>query len=263
VANLVILSNETHRDLRINNLVGSDYTRLNVISVVPREFPRLLAHYPIFFTKANDSGQHEPAVLLGFERGENLFLEGSGWDASYVPLQVQRQPFSLVPRQPDVAGGQPTSLDIAVDEASPLVSREAGERLFQDDGKATQYLSTVTSVLSTLVSGAREAYAFTAKLAELNLLEPVRVDVEFTDKSTAKLGGLYWIAGAVLKTAGGHARGASRQGISRVAVFSDGIALTDGEPRGAQKSPFERDGGRERCRQVQCRQCLIRNPFVA
>jgi hypothetical protein len=200
VANLVILSNETHRDLRINNLVGSDYTRLNVISVVPREFPRLLAHYPIFFTKANDSGQHEPAVLLGFERGENLFLEGSGWDASYVPLQVQRQPFSLVPRQPDVAGGQPTSLDIAVDEASPLVSREAGERLFQDDGKATQYLSTVTSVLSTLVSGAREAYAFTAKLAELNLLEPVRVDVEFTDKSTAKLGGLYWIAGAVLKT---------------------------------------------------------------
>jgi hypothetical protein len=200
VANLVILSNETHRDLRINNLVGSDYTRLNVISVVPREFPRLLAHYPLFFTKANDGGQHEPAVLLGFERGENLFLEGSGWDASYVPLQVQRQPFSLVPRQPDVAGGQPTSLDIAVDEASPLVSREAGERLFQDDGKATQYLSTVTSVLSTLVSGAREAYAFTAKLAELNLLEPVRVDVEFTDKSTAKLGGLYWIAGAVLKT---------------------------------------------------------------
>jgi hypothetical protein len=200
VANLVILSNETHRDLRINNLVGSDYTRLNVISVVPREFPRLLAHYPIFFTKANDSGQHEPAVLLGFERGENLFLEGRGWDASYVPLQVQRQPFSLVPRQPDTAGEQPTSLDIAVDEASPLVSREAGERLFQDDGKATQYLSTVTSVLSTLVSGAREAYAFTARLAELNLLEPVRVDVEFTDKSTAKLGGLYWIAAAILKT---------------------------------------------------------------
>lgn len=200
MANLVILSNEKHRDVRINNLVGSDYTRLNVVSVVPREFPRLLAHYPILFTKANDSGQYEPAVLLGFERGENLFVEGSGWDASYVPLQVQRQPFSLVPRQPDPATGQPPSLDIAIDEASPLLSRQSGERLFQDDGQATQYLSSLSSILSALVSGAREAYAFTAKLAEFNLLEPVRIDVDFVNKSTAKLGGLYWIAAATLKS---------------------------------------------------------------
>ena len=199
MANLVILSNEKHRDIRINNLAGSEYARLNVISVVPREFPRVLAHYPILFTKANDSAQYEPAVLLGFERGENLFVENNAWDASYVPLQVQRQPFSLVPRQPDPVSGQAGSLDIAIDEASPLLSRDTGERLFQDDGTATQYLSSLTSVLSALVSGAREAYAFTTKLAELNLLEPVRIDVDFANKSTAKLGGLYWIAAETLK----------------------------------------------------------------
>jgi hypothetical protein len=50
-----------------------------------------------------------------------------------------------------------------------------------------------------LVNGTTEAYAFTGRLAELNLLEPVRIDVEFVDRSEAKLQGLYWIASAVLK----------------------------------------------------------------
>src|SRR5262249_13633846 len=57
----------------------------------------------------------------------------------------------------------------------------------------------VTSILSALVSGATEAYAFTARLAELNLLEPVQIDVEFVDRSEAKLQGLYRIAAATLK----------------------------------------------------------------
>ncbi len=49
------------------------------------------------------------------------------------------------------------------------------------------------------MAGAKEAYAFTGRLAELNLIEPVQIDIEFVDRSETKLQGLYWIAAAALK----------------------------------------------------------------
>jgi hypothetical protein len=52
---------------------------------------------------------------------------------------------------------------------------------------------------ATLVSGSKEAYAFTGRLAELDLIEPVRIDIEFVDGSETKMQGLYWIAAAALK----------------------------------------------------------------
>jgi hypothetical protein len=198
LTNLVALNTQTHRVLRISAaqaILG--HSSVNVVSVIPREFPRLLAHYPIFYSKT-ESKQFEPAALLGFERGENLFIKDGTWDASYIPLQIQRQPFALIPRGAAATDPQAT-LDLAVDLDSPYVQAQDGERLFQDDGKAAPYLQNLSSMMSALVSGSREAYAFTGKLAELNLLEPVQIDIDFADRSSTKLQGLYWIAAAALK----------------------------------------------------------------
>jgi hypothetical protein len=199
LTNLVALNNQTHRNLRFEAArVNRETAHVNIVSVVPREFARLLAHYPIFFTKRSDSGQFEPAALLGFERGENLFLTEALWDVAYVPLQLQCQPFALIPR-PAVSGA-PASLDVAVDPSSPCMQAQSGERLFQDDGQPSKFLQNISSMLSALVSGSREAYAFTGKLAELNLLETVRVDIEFVNGTDTKLQGLYWIAAAAVNS---------------------------------------------------------------
>jgi hypothetical protein len=88
---------------------------------------------------------------------------------------------------------------VAIDMSSSQIQAQEGERLFLDDGQASKYLQDITSMLSALVSGAAEAYAFTGRLAELGLLESVSIDVEFVDRSEAKLQGLYWIAAAALK----------------------------------------------------------------
>ena len=193
------ISSETHRAMRVAAARAVlEHAGVNIVSVIPREFARLLANYPIFFGKSSENGQFEPAALLGFQRGENLFLIDGRWDAQYVPLQIQRQPFALLPR-PNLAPGEPPSLDVALDMSSSHIQTHEGERLFQDDGQPTQYLQNVTSMLSALVSGSREAYAFTAKLSELNLLEPVRIDIEFVDRTETKLEGLYWVAAAKLK----------------------------------------------------------------
>ncbi|MEP6884194.1 MAG: SapC family protein [Gammaproteobacteria bacterium] len=200
MTNLVALNSQTHRVLRIaaaRAVLG--HGSVNIVSVIPREFPRLLAHYPIFFSKSSDSGQFEPAALMGFQRGENLFIRDDAWDAAYIPLQIQRQPFALIPRGGDAGADPQATLDLAVDLESPHIQAQDGERLFQDDGRPSPYLQNLSSMMSALVSGSREAYAFTGKLAELNLIEPVQIDIELINRSETKLQGLYWIAAATLK----------------------------------------------------------------
>jgi hypothetical protein len=200
VVNVAVLNSQSHRDVRVAAARASaGYAAVNAVGVVPREFPRLLAHYPVFFTKSAEPDQFELAALLGFSRQENLFLLDGRWDADYVPLQIQRQPFSVAPRRVEGAQGAQPALDVALDLNSPLVQTQEGERLFQEDGQPTKFLQNITSMLSALVSGSREGYAFAGRLAELNLIEPVRIEIEFVDGSDTKLEGLYRISSAVLK----------------------------------------------------------------
>jgi hypothetical protein len=199
MVNLVTLDSRAHRNLRISRHTSPQTGQVDAVSVIPREFQRLVAHYPIFFTKSAESGRFEPAALLGFQKKENLFFVEGRWDVAYVPLQIQRQPFSLVPRRSEAPGGGQGSSDIAIDLSSSQVQTGEGERLFDDDGQPSKYLQSITSILSALVTGSKEGYAFTGKLAELNLLEPVKINIEFVDHSEATLQGLYWIAAAALK----------------------------------------------------------------
>jgi hypothetical protein len=188
-----------HRDVRIAaTRPTQENAALNAVGVIPREFPRLLAHYPIFFTKNLETSRFEPAALLGFQPQENLFFADGRWDAAYVPLQIQRQPFFLVPRRTEDSDGKPPTLDVAIDMSQTVQSHE-GERLFLEDGQATKFLQNITSMLSALVTGTKEAYAFTGRLVELNLIEPVQINIDFVDGSDTKLQGLYWIAAAALK----------------------------------------------------------------
>jgi hypothetical protein len=203
MVNLVTLDSRAHRDLRVSRHTSPQSAQVDAVSVVPREFQRLVAHYPIFFTKSAESGRFEPAVLLGFQKKENLFFVEGRWNVAYVPLQTQRQPFSLIPRRSEAPAGGQASADIAIDMSSSQVQTGEGERLFDDNGQPSKYLQNITSMLSALVSGATEGYALTGKLAELNLLEPVAINIEFVDGSEAKLQGLYWIAAAALKALSG------------------------------------------------------------
>ena len=198
MVNRVALDNQVHRDVRIAAIRPTrENAEVNAVSVIPREFPRLLAHYPIFYTKNTETGRFELSALLGFQAQENLFFVEGRWDAAYVPLQIQRQPFSLITRRSNESEGKPT-LDVALDLSQTVQSHE-GERLFLDDGQPTKFLQNITSMLSALVSGTTEAYAFTGRLAELNLIEPVQIDIEFVNGSETKLQGLYWIAAAARK----------------------------------------------------------------
>lgn len=200
MANLVIVNSELHRKLRIVTRASVEIgDNIGLVSVIPREYPRLLAHYPIFFRKSAQTGQFEPAALLGFTNTENLFLAGDRWDAGYVPLQIQRQPFSVIPNHVSDSGAERSRFEVALDTDSPRVRTDEGEVLFSEDGRPSKYLQKITAILSEFVAGASEAFAFTAKLAGYNLIEPYRIEVEFVDGSQGKLQGLYSISGENLQ----------------------------------------------------------------
>src|SRR5580692_5815510 len=175
VTNRVVLNSQIHRDVRIAATRPTrENAEVNAVSVIPREFPRLLAHYPIFYTKNTETGRFEPSALLGFQPQENLFFVDGRWDAAYVPLHVQRQPFSLVSRRAEVSDGKPPSLDVAIDLNQTVQSQE-GQRLFLEDGQPTKFLQDITSMLAALLTGAKEAEAFTGRLVELDLIESVHI----------------------------------------------------------------------------------------
>lgn len=220
MSNWVPVDAQAHRAVRILTGAAARFgDDVGVISVLPCEFPRLLAHYAIFLRKSAETGRFEPAALLGFGNRENLFLVGERWDADYVPLQVQRQPFSVLPGA-EGAAAQRGELQLAFDADSPRVGAQRGEALFHENGEPTPYLRRMAGVLNTFVAGASEALQYCARLAELDLIEPIRIDAQFVDGSEVKLQGLYTIRADALQALPGPRLVELRdQGFLRLAYY--------------------------------------------
>ena len=179
------VNNIDHRDLRIDTRrsarLGDD---VGFAATFPAEFRDLQACYPIVFRK-DARGALSPVALLGFEEGRNLFLDGERWDAYYLPLAIERQPF-LIGRD-----GEEMTVHVDLDHAR--VGTTSGEPLFREHGGNTEYLDRIASVLLTLHNGLERVPAFVDALLALDLLESFALDVELDDGSLNRLAGYYTI----------------------------------------------------------------------
>lgn len=206
MANHVLLNNVDHKNLKIITTRSADYGD-NVMYTLTfvDEFRSVQAHYPIFFRKQPDTGQFQAVAMFGFEDGENLFLKAVGWDASYVPLTIERQPF-LIGFQ-SVLGGAPDERQtvIHVDMDSPRISESEGEAVFLEHGGLTGYLNRINSVLRTIHDGVERDVAFIDRLLELELLESFTLDVELKDGAKYRMAGFYTINEEKLGELGGEA----------------------------------------------------------
>jgi hypothetical protein len=185
VANTVLLNNLDHATLRVatrrSAACGDDVMHALTF---PDEFRAVQAHYPIVFRKAAD-GAFVPLALFGLREGENLFLGPDGWDAAYVPLAIERQPFLI-----GQSGGEWV---VHVDLDSPRVGAQDGEPVFRPHGGTTEFLERVSSVLSTLHEGVQRTPAFVEALLEHGLLESFVFDLALADGAQHRLGGFYTI----------------------------------------------------------------------
>ncbi len=183
---LELLNNITHKDLRVVTERGAQWGD-DVMSapVTVDEFRSLQTHYPIVFAP-DGQGSFLPVVLFGLKEGQNLFLTEQGWDADYLPLAMQRMPFSI--------GVAEDELRMMVDMASPRIGDgNAGEAVFLPQGGNTEYLERANSILLTLHQGMQALPDFIQTLTANELLESFVLDVQQPDGSHGQLLGFYMI----------------------------------------------------------------------
>ncbi len=194
MAKIELLNNLDHKDLRVITTRSAEYgDNLWYTPTFPHEFRNLQRHYPIVFTKNSETGQFQAVALLGFELGENLFLNEDGWEAGYIPLSIMRQPF-LIGYQDTTEGGVPkTELVISVNVDSPRVSTTEGDRVFLEHGGNTDYLERVNSILNLVHQGLERNQLFIDMMLGMDLLESFVLDVELNDGSEHRMSGFYTI----------------------------------------------------------------------
>lgn len=189
-----LLNNEDHKGLKIITERSAKYG--DDIWYTPtfwREFRSIQACYPILFQKEGDQNSYVPMAFFGFQQGENVFLSDAGWDASYIPLSVERMPFYVGFQRREVNGQVETQRIISIDVSSPRVSKEEGVDLFLEFGGNSDYLEKIANILETLHHGAQENIAFVSALIENDLLEPVTIDVTLEDGNRGQMIGFYTI----------------------------------------------------------------------
>ncbi|MGB5354026.1 MAG: SapC family protein [Woeseia sp.] len=194
MANHVLLENISHKNLRINKVYkqGAGYD-LSLARVFPVEFNQVQREYPLFFIKNAESGQFDAIALFGFDKNENLYLTENGWDAAYVPLTIDRQPF-LIGFQEKLEDGIPRQDPVVhIDLDDPSVSESEGERVFLPHGGESPFLERMTSVLMAIHQGHEISKKFSQLLVGLELIESVGLEIEFKDGSKQNLTGLYTI----------------------------------------------------------------------
>jgi hypothetical protein len=188
MTNIVVLNSLTHRNVRVRAEASAKFgDNQRFVSVVIGEFPLLLTHYPILFSKDTDTGAFFCGAMLGIDEGENLFLKDGKGHEGYRPLNLQRAPFF-------VAGE-----DLAIDLDHARIAAHEGQALFNDKGEPTRYLESIKAAFQQLKPGIEMTKRFTESLLNLNLLEPVDIILGFDDGTKRNLADLYTVNQEVLR----------------------------------------------------------------
>jgi len=204
MARHVVLDNVAHKNLKIITRRAAELgDNVAAAGVFPVEFRALQADYPIVFRKLAETGAYEPVSVFGFEPGENLFLRGAGWDASYLPMSVERQPFLIGLEEEGPDADERMSVHIDLD--SKRVSEREGEPIFLEFGGVTPYLDHIRSVLRAIHEGHAANRAFSGLLVEYDLLEPFALDVELKNGVRRRMEGFHTISEETLGALDGDA----------------------------------------------------------
>jgi SapC len=194
MAKHVLLNNIQHKDLRVITRFSADYgDNIGSTLTFPTEFADVQKEYPIFFQINQETGKYQSIVLFGLSQDENLFLKDDGiWDAAYIPAVMARGPF-LIGFQQDPNNPDSREPVIHVDMESPRVSTSEGVPVFLEFGGNSSYLENITRSLKDIYDGMAISEVMFQAFTELNLIEPVNIEIELNNSTQYRLNGNYTI----------------------------------------------------------------------
>lgn len=207
MTNFVLLDPAEHANLKVITERSAAYgDNVKYAMTFPFEFRNIQSCYPIFFQKDANSGKFFPLALFGFDNDENLFLSESGWNASYIPIMIRRQPF-LIGFQKDPDNPEAKRAIVSIDMDNPRVNETEGEELFPAQGGTSQFLQKVTGNLELIHQAHIHSEKFVNALIEHDLLEAFTLEIKLNDGSGNQLIGFYTINEDSLRQLSGPALG--------------------------------------------------------
>jgi hypothetical protein len=211
----VRLDNVEHASLRLRRGHGARFGEaVNQVAVFASEFAQVQREYPILFARTPD-GILQGVAILGFDRDENLFLDGQRWAAAYVPALLRHRPFTV-----GTVGGEPAVfVDLA--DARVAADGEDGDPVFKPHGGNAPALDARLEALRVLQAGAAAASTMSALFDELGLVEPVRLQVQVSEHAGVDFDGYLAVTPEAIAALGGAAlERLNAAGLLDAAVFA-------------------------------------------
>lgn len=217
-----MLNNIEHKDLRVNTGHGAQFgDEITCTLAIPSEFRSIQVDYPIFFHKNAETGKYSPMAMFGLAPDENLFLDGDQWKANYIPLMIQRGPFSIGFQEEAEGNSADKKMVISIDMDNPRVGTAEGEPLFEPFGGNSAYTDQMVEVLQQIEQGQRVIEEFVNALLEHDLLEPFSLEVNLNSGATHNLKGFHTIHEEKLASLDGAVLADySRRGILQACYFA-------------------------------------------
>ena len=216
----MLLDNVTHQNLKVKTGYSAEFgDSINSVMVFPTEFVHVQREYPILFRK-DPNGQLQAIALLGFDRDENLFLQGDAWKARYVPALLARGPFLIGFRQNE-AGETINEMVTHVDLDHPRISETEGEPVFKSQGGNSPYLERANRVLKLIHRGMGAVAPMFAAFEEFGLLEARDIEIQLDDRTKYQVPGFLTISEASLvKLDGAQLEKLNKTGFLHFALFA-------------------------------------------
>jgi len=188
----IALDTVVHRDLLLNNTLNPVplLAPFTSFMLTLREFAEAGREFPILFVRANPENGREtvaPVAVFGLKAGENLFLDGDSWSATYLPALVRAYPFTMA----RIEGSDRWAM--VFDNSWPGITRENGKPLFDEKGEATEFLNGIHKFVQELESDIERTRQACATLMELKLLKPMRFDATLANGETLSVDGFLTI----------------------------------------------------------------------
>jgi hypothetical protein len=172
-----ILTNDQHRSIAVDTRARPEYGDfVNRALALSTEFNELHREYPLLLRKGAEATGFVAHAILGFEKDENLFVEGDRWTSSHIPATLARGPFSVGYVRGEEGGDTPAAIRVMVDDQHPRL-RPDGQPVFLPLGGESPYLDGIKRVLQTIEAGLRFDQVFYRELVALDLLEEVRIEI--------------------------------------------------------------------------------------
>lgn len=209
------LDNVEHAGLKLRRGHGPRFGEgVNQVAVFASEFDQVQREYPILFARSPD-GALQGLAILGFERDENLFLDGARWDVAYIPALFRHRPFTIGA----VDGEQAVFVDLS--DARIAEDGEDGEPVFKPHGGNAPALEAAMEALRSLQAGAAIGSTMTALFDDLGLVEPVRLQVQFDEHSGVDFDGYFAVTAERIASLDGSAlERLNKAGLLDAAVFA-------------------------------------------